>query len=414
MELYENDNNDIDSQIKHWSLIRRQNAIYYFARRAGYTRLGLQPIPALVASEYNGKEAIALTLLLRSLKNSPFAGERWTLSDTSVELVRATEPKNAFKKDPYIVDVWFDDEQQNAFPYTNWNRLYLQKEDETWYVAEGQVDYNGLYIIDYRGEKAYFTLFATDAPRYGTKNFWSVHFKNMTIYPPASSSRTPPSSGDVVLIDSDSEPEAPDTGPEPASSSYSSRKPEKEGQGPGEIEAEAETSTGIRRRQREPGSKTRSPVKKAKADSSGESRETRGQRPGGRGGGGGGGGGRRDGRSTIGSAPTAAEVGKRHFTVASGGLSKLERLQEEARDPPIIIVQGQANRLKCWRYRMRKYCHMYRNVSTVFKWLENDGKDIPLSRLLVSFRSTSQRQSFLANVTIPKQCTVKLGSLDAL
>lgn len=420
LELYETNNNDIESQIKHWSLIRRQNAIYYYARRAGYTRLGLQPIPALVASEYNGKEAIALTLLLRSLQRSQFANEDWTLSDTSVELVRATDPKNAFKKEPYIVEVWFDGEQQNAFPYTNWNRIYVQREDETWYVAEGHVDYNGLYYIDDRGDKAYFTLFATDAPRYGTKNYWTVHYRGLTISPPASSSRAPPGSSDVVLIDSDSDtdpdvPETRDTVSLPSGSAgHPTRQPQEESERPRQA-AEAEKSPGIRRRQQgEPGPQARSPVKKAKADSSGESRETRGPRgegTGGRGGGRRGGGGA---RGTAESAPSAAEVGRRHFTVARRGLTKLERLQEEARDPLIIIVQGQPNCLKCWRYRMRKHSGLYRTVSTVFRWLDNSGKGLPLSRLLVSFKSASQRQTFLSTVTIPRQCSYALGNLDAL
>lgn len=410
--MYEEDNNDIDSQLKHWQLVRRQNAIFYFARRHGYQRLGLQPIPALVASEYNGKEAIALTLLLRSLKRSEFANERWTLSDTSVELVRATDPKNAFKKEPYIVEVWFDGEQANAFPYTNWKRIYLQKEDESWYVTEGLVDYNGLYVIDYRGDKAYFTLFSTDAPRYGNKDYWTVHYNNMTLYPPPSSSRQLPGSSDVVLIDSDSSDEATDAGPyEESRRPYTPQQPEEAVQRIGQDQAVTSEGSGVRRGQGERRPQTRSPIKKAKADSTGQSGGPRGQGTGG-GGRGGRGGGRQ--QQPTGSAPSAEEVGKRHRTVARGGLSKLERLQEEARDPPIILVQGQPNCLKCWRFRLKKYCHLYQSASTVFRWLSSDGSSIPHSRLLISFKTVTQRQIFLSNVTIPRQCKFSLGNLNAL
>lgn len=409
LSLFEEERTDIDSQIKYWQLERRSKAILYYARKHGMTRLGLQPLPALVASEYQGKEAIAMTMLLTSLKNSPFADESWTLSDTSTELVRANDPKNCFKKHGYTVNVWFDMLESNAYPYTNWRRIYVQDDNEQWYVTEGQVDYNGLFFIDIEGNKSYFTLFANDAPRFGTTGKWTVHYDDHTLTPPVFTSRTSGSS-EVILIDSDDDEQGPSTSRDPGPSltrPNSPYEPEKEGEGTGERTPESQATLGVQRRRGQgkssPGS--RSPVKRAKADSSG-----------GQGGGfrRGGARGRRGSGDSTGSPPSVGAIGKRHRTVTERGLSRLRRLQEEARDPPIIVVQGPPNCLKCWRYRLRSHSSSYLYISTVFKWIDLDGYGPKESRLLISFKSSCQRQIFLSTTKIPRNCTYSLGNLNAL
>lgn len=420
LNIYEEERTDLATQLRHWQLTRRSQATLYFARKHGIKRLGMQPTPALSVSEANGKQAIEMTMLISSLMQSPFVNESWTLQDTSAELVLHTSPKRAFKKLPYTVNVWFDNKPENAFPYVNYRLLYVLDENDLWYKAEGQVDYTGLFFIDANGDKAYFKLFSEDAYTYGSTGQWSVHFNNTTLYPPASSSRPPPagSSTGIIVIDSDSGgEELPSTSEDQYSSTdqavsrlQTSLQSEEETQGTRRSYTKSPEKVGVQQRpgqregQRERGSP---PVKRAKADSSGGS-----GRRGARGGGGtGAGGGRRGGGGE--SPVSAAEVGKRHTSVTERHLSRLARLQEEARDPPVISVEGPANCLKCWRYRLKKSCDLYEEVTTVFRWLSR--KHGPRnSRILIAFSDNLQRQRFLTYVTIPKNCSVSFGHFDAL
>lgn len=412
LNLYEQENTDLASQLLHWRLQRRSSAVQYYARKQGLKRLGMQPVPSLASSEASGKQAIEMTILINSLMQSPFAQESWTLQDTSAELVLNTEPQRTFKKLPYTVEVLFDNDEDNAFPYINYRLIYTRDENEYWYKTEGKVDYNGLYYEEASGDRAYFKLFADDATRYGTTGVWTVRYNNHVLSAPSSSSRPLPGPSSVIVIDSDE-----DTGPSETSDTAAgqesyrsghSPQSEEETEGAGRKSPRSPQATRVRLREGEgQGEPSSPPVKRAKADSSG-SVGRRGAR---RGGGGTGGGGRRD--TGGGSAPTAEEVGRRHFTVTKGRLSRLERLQEEARDPSVIIVQGPPNCLKCWRYRLNKYSDLYDNCTSVFKWVTRPEK-APQSRILISFLSPSQRQRFITYVKIPKHCGFSFGSLDKL
>lgn len=411
LSLYEEENTDLGSQLRHWQLQRRSQAMLFYARKYGIKKLGLQPTPSLATSEANGKQAIEMTMLISSLLKSPFATESWTLQDTSAELVLHTAPKRTFKKLPYTVEVWFDNDASNSYEYANYRLLYTTDDNDQWYKTEGQTDYNGLYYIDANGDKAYFKLFSDEARLYSNTGTWTVRFNNHILSPPASSSRPPEGSSDIIVIESDEESlesngENQYTDLEQAATgSAPSVQPQEETKRVGRGEKESSQEAGVQERrggrQRESSSP---PVKRAKADSTGG---VRGR--GARGGGTGSGGGSRRG----GSAPTAAEVGGRHQTVATRGLTQLERLQAEARDPLIIIVQGPANCLKCWRYRLHRYSSLYEDVTTAFKWLTKSC-NTSNSRILISFKSDYQRQNFLTFVKIPKHCTYHFGSLDAL
>lgn len=384
----------------------------YYARKYGIKQLGMQPTPSLASSEANGKQAIEMTILISSLQDSPFANESWTLQDTSADLVLHTPPKGTFKKLPYTVEVLFDNDESNAFPYINYRLIYIKDENDFWYKTEGQTDYNGLFYIDENGDKAYFKLFGEDAATYSSSGTWTVRYNNHILSPPTPSSRPPTGSSNIIVIDSDEEPS--DTTNEGQYSitdqetrHTSSDQSSKEADRARRRSQESPEAPGISRGRRQRESQS-PPVKRAKADSTGGDGR-RGARGGGTGAGGGGG---RRGRVPQ-SAPTAAEVGTRHFSVTERGLSQLERLQEEARDPLVIIVQGQANCLKCWRRRLLKYSNLYYDYTTVFKWI-NNRSTIPNSRILIAFKSSTQRKQFLTFVKIPRQCTYSLGSLDAL
>lgn len=412
LNLYEQENTDLASQLRHWQLVRRSQAMLYYARKYGIKKLGLQPTPSLASSEANGKQAIEMTLLIESLLKSPFAHESWTLQDTSADLVLHTAPKGTFKKLAYTVDVWFDNDASNSNEYVNYRIIYTKDENDFWFKAEGKTDYNGMYYDDAEGVPSYFKLFSDDARMYGSTGTWTVRYNNHVLYPPSSSSRPPAGSSDIILIESDEDSTDPITEgqyttTQEATRAVGSSQPEEEGQRPGRREKESSQEAGIQgegrqRRQRESASP---PVKRAKADSTGGVRG-RGARGGGTGGGGG-------GRRGRGSPPTAAEVGARHQTVATRGLTQLERLQEEARDPLIVSVQGPANSLKCWRNRLHKYHDLYENATTVFKWIEHSCTGAN-SRMLISFKSSLQRQRFVTYVNVPRHCSLSFGSLDAL
>lgn len=371
MNLYEEGSKTIDAQIEHWNIIRKQYVLFYYAKKEGYKNLGLQVLPTFAVSEYKAKEAIQQTLLLESLKKSSYGNEEWTLSQTSAELT-VTPPRNAFKKHPYIVDVWFDHSPENSFPYTNWDAIYYQDEQENWHRATGDVDINGLYFVDTRGDKNYFVLFTPDVERYSTTGQWTVKFKNQTISS-VDSSQTRLS--DISPQGSVSS--SRDTIIEPATSSSRRNKSEE-----GIPHSTTQTSPTVRRGQRR--------GRQGEHLTRGRSKRRRAE------------------EQAFGVPFT--EVGRGSHTVPRRGLTRTERLTEEARDPPIILVKGGGNNLKCWRFRIRKSNNLFQHMSTVFRWTEcNLGH-----RMLITFRNTEQRTLFLKTTSLPKGCTFAYGSLDSL
>ena len=366
MELYESGETTLSAQIKHWQLIRKQYVYMYYSRKEGYKSLGLQPLPTLAVSEYKAKEAIHQILLLESLQNSEFGTEDWTLTETSAELT-LTAPRDTFKKQPFIVDVWFDHDSNNSFPYTNWDRIYYQDEKDLWHVAAGDVDDNGLYFTDYKGEKNYFQLFAPDVERYSTTGEYTIKYKNKTISSVNSSQRANSTSlqGDVS------------SSKDSVSSTQTSTRRNK-GQEGGPSSTTTSPILRRRRRRREQGE---SPER-------GEPKRLR--------------------REAAVGVP-AGEVGRGSVSVPRRGLTRTQRLEAEARDPPIVLVKGGANNLKCWRNR-HKHNNFCTRISTVFRWAgENDG-----NRMILAFKDLQQRELFFRYVSLPKHCTYSFGNLDSL
>lgn len=380
MTLYESAPNTIDAQIEIWELIRKENVYYYYGRKEGYKHFGLQPIPVLSVSEYKAKEAIQQVLLLKSLKQSQYGREEWTLTNTSAELTH-TQPKNAFKKNPYIVDVYFDHKAENSFPYTNWDSLYIQDDNDEWYKTPGLVDINGLYFEDKYGVKNYFVIFATDAQTYGTTGEWTVYYKNQTISTSSASTSQGSLSGSfegssrgVVSSSRDAIP-APET-------------PRRQKGEEGRASSTTDTPPTLRRRRRRPSGQQR------------ESSTTRTKR-------------RRLEAET--SAVSPGQVGSRHTSVPRRNLSRLERLEAEAKDPPVILVTGAANQLKCWRWRCKKAKVPCKCISTVFSWAGNSSDNCAHNhKMLIAFVSREQRELFRASVKFPQGTSFSYGNLNAL
>ena len=374
MSLYEEGPTDLQSQIKHWDLERKSNVLLYYARQEGYLSLGLQPTPTLQVSQYRAKEAIHIGILLKSLAKSEFVNERWTLTDTSSQLI-LTEPQNCFKKGPFQVEVLFDNEEQNMFPYTNWDFIYYQDADDKWHKTEGKVDYNGLYFEEPNGDRTYFKLFEKDAATYGRSGQWTVRFKKTIISAPVTSSSR-------AFAGSEAGPSAVDSEtPEEV------RSPPRRSQSKSTTESPT-TTVHSRRRRRGSGEGESTSHKRRRTTTA---------------------------TTTVGAAPSPGQVGQSHRSVNQHHLSRLARLQAEARDPPIIIVQGGSNALKCWRRRfLLKFGHLCLDSTSVFSWVRNHDTRKLSSRILVAFSNTEQRALFLSSVSVPKTCSVSFGNLNRL
>lgn len=359
----------------------------YYCRKEGLKSLGLQTLPTLQISEYNSKIAIKMVLLLQSLAKSQYGSEQWTLSDTSTEIV-LTPPKNTFKKQGFQVEVYYDGDTSNANVYTQWEHIYYQDLKDEWHKVPGDVDHNGLSYTDKTGEKIYFLLFSEDAEKYSRTGLWTVRYKNTTISSVVTSSTR--HSGSSTKGDQPTDSHTRESSPEEGTSSR------------GRLERYTQESS--------PTTTTTSPT------SSGRRRRR----------GGGGDGGEQGEYPTTtresprskrqrSSAPTPEEVGRRHRSLPAHNLDRLRRLQEEARDPPIICVKGQANNLKCWRQRLSvRFGHFYDKASSVFKWIGDDDESRYNSRMLIAFNDYCQRAKFLQVVTLPRGSSYSLGFLDKL
>jgi hypothetical protein len=374
MTLYESDPADLKSQIEHWDLVKKENEYLYYVRKEGLSSIGMFPAPALQVSEQKAKQAIKLGLLLRSLNKSPYATEPWRLRDTSAELVLQTEPKNCFKKGPFEVEVWFDNDPDKALPYPNWDWIYYQDQHDVWHKVKGDADYNGTFYEEVTGERVYFSIFDADAARYGQSGQWTVRFKNKII----SASVTSSSRSSF------------DSSNKRGTSSTFIFQPER-----GETE-EASTSEG--RISTTPSNLRR---RRGGGEQQGESASPRGNK--------------RRRTDSGGGAPSPEEVGRDHRSVESRHRSRLGLLQAEARDPPIIIVKGPANTLKCWRWRVKnKYRDLFLEFSTNWTWVGDEADTCYKSRMLVAFENVSQREKFLKTVNVPKGSSLTFGNIDSL
>ena len=378
MTLYETNPTDLKSQIIHYQLLRKEGVLQYYTRKEGYDRLGLQYIPPLKISENHAKTAIKMILILESLAKSKYASEQWTFADCSADRFNSP-PRNCLKKHSFEVEVWFDSDKQNAFPYINWRDIYYQDEKDEWHKVKGEVDYNGLFFTELDGTRNYFILFEKDAYRYGKTGTWTVNYDNEQILPFVTSSSRK----------SISDTQEDTTTGEPSTSLSTSKEKDNRRRTPGSQEGSPSSTTRHGRRRRRGGEQRESPPRTK----------------------------RRRGAQTDGTADyiSPEEVGGSHRSVQRTGLGRIERLKEEARDPPIIQLKGGANSLKCWRNRFKiKYKDLFTAITTVYKWVGNNNADEVESRLMVAFRDLSQRSAFIATVHIPKGVSMSLGSLDSL
>ncbi|ANZ90233.1 E2 protein [Bos taurus papillomavirus 16] len=464
LTLYESDSKDIDDQIKHWSLLRQEYVLQHFARKHSISRLGMQTVLPLQVSQHKAKEAIEMVMYLESLKNSTFAVEPWTLTDTSREMF-IIPPKNCFKKGGTTVDVWYDCLQANSMHYTAWSYIYYETESG-WIKAEGQVDYNGCYYED-GNTRIYYTRFEDDAQRYSKNMEWEVHYKTHVFSPVASVSSTSDSwcGGE------------PDSTGGPLSEQHSLPLDNKTSTWRAAADRDTNNNRDIRNWsqdtvdgatvdrhtvQRACGDHNRRGARRGRGGLQGRkrhrSREEGGsgqenrqqsqtskrpcerrlrhrQRPSGEG----------QPQPRPREAPAAAQQGgdtseeeedirqlpqrgtpphspERPVDARGHGEGAGEprrprravRPIEHNCDTPVLLFRGGANQLKCARYRwLRQYAHLFLAISKTWGWVGAVGLGAS-SRLLLAFESTTQRNQFLDTVPMPPGVTLGWGRLSSL
>lgn len=428
LDLYESNSKKLEDHIRYWNLERQEHVLQYYARREGLSRLGMQPLPALHISEARAKAAIEMELILESLNKTPYGREDWTLQEVSREKF-LTDPPYTFKKGALNVEVSYGDHPTDYMPYVLWNDIYYQNEEGRWFKVAGQVDYEGLYFTQ-GGHKNYWVRFRDDAAQFG--NFterWVVRNRNTNITSSAPSASSQGSQGAVgglsskKTISSNSSRDSAEASAEATERGRKRRLPET----PGPSARRGRRSSSAPR-----ASSTPQPGRRVStlASGQGEQRDPlrlRNQRRGGlRGRGGGlGRGSHQTRRSPRGHQPESSsstenspvppeQVGRRHQTPERGAHTRLEKLIADARDPPVIVLRGPPNVVKCYRYRVNNtHGDLFDAISSTFTWVNKRHRSSE-GRILIAFKSEGQRSVFVNTVKIPNKITWSYGQLDAL
>lgn len=416
MDLYESGLEDLETQIQHWKLLRQEQILLYYARKHGIMRLGYQLVPSLATSETKAKDAIAVGLLLESLQKSKFADETWTLVETSLETIKSP-PADCFKKGPKTVEVYFDGNPDNVMPYTVWSYIYYQTDEDTWEKVEGHVDYAGAYYFE-GNFKNYYIKFETDAKRFGTTGTWEVHVNKDTVFTPVTSS-TPPV-GDA----------SNNTVPAPATSVSSPQRSPSTNRRYGRKASSPTTTSRRQTRQRQETTRRRKTRSRSRSREQRGGRET--QRSSSRGSsesskrGGRGGGGpltrsrsrsrSRTRESVAGGGVAPSDVGATVRSLSRNHSGRLAQLLDEAKDPPVILLRGNANTLKCYRYRFRKkHAGSFHFVSTTWSWVGGTSNDrIGRARMLIAFINDNQREKCIQEMKLPLGVDFSYGQFDDL
>ncbi|ANZ90247.1 E2 protein [Bos taurus papillomavirus 18] len=396
LTLYESGSNRLEDQIRHWKLLRKEYVMLHFARKHDIYRLGLSSVPTLQVSQAKAKEAIRMELLLESLAKSEYSSEPWTLSETSIEMLE-TPPKDCFKKHGVTVEVLFDGDPENVMTYTNWKDIYYQTESG-WEKTTGHVNYDGCFYYEGRSQ-VYFVRFAPDAARYGSTGEWEVRYQNDVFFPVASVSSTsewcPPSTGSGIQPWGDKLPVDTCLGSAGRPAQTARRSPDSSGS--------SATSTTTSRRRRK---SVR--IRKATAPQEAQRSSPRSSS------------GAEDGRQARFQPGGRIPPGS-HQQVERGARenprrrrSRLIQLLADAADPPIAVLRGASNSLKCLRYRLnRRHRGLFNHISTTWSWADERGPGAN-ARMIIAFTNSTQRQTFLDTVSLPRPITYFLGNFSSL
>lgn len=377
LDLYEQGSDQLEDQIKYWELVRHEGAIEFCARKQGFNKLGMHTVPSSIGAESKAKSAIAMQMRLKSLLESQYGSLPWTLQDTSLEMVKRTEPEGMLKKHGHSVEVLYDDTEDNLVSYMVWGDLYGQDEEGQWQHYHSDVDYYGVYFTDMCGDKVYYEKFDVDSQRFGQLGRWTVKYKQKTFTscPDSSSSKEAnlpeqPTRKRKRSWKDTTEPETPVR----ATDLHTPRSPRH----PASCKPGGRGLREQHRRRQQQGERA-SP-----------------QRP------------------SPEAWPTVEEARRRPEGPSGSCGPSDQRILPDSGHSPIILVKGPTNALKCWRNRLRRRpFRPFTSISTAFSWVGDSGGD-GIGNMLIGFSDTSQREFFISSVPLPRGSIYHRGSLDGL
>nr|WBM83623.1 E2 protein [Alphapapillomavirus 6] len=367
LDCFEKDSKAITDHIDYWKAVRQENVIYYKARENNMTKLGHQVVPCLQVCKAKACVAIELQIALESLCKTEYNMEEWTLRDVC-ESMWYTEPKQCFKKQGQHIEVWFDGSKDNRAEYVVWKWVYYCGEDG-WCKVPSAVNYEGIYYI-HDGHKTYYTNFKDEATKYGCKGTWEVHMGNQSIYCPDSVSSTFRSN--VSSVETVNE--------------YYSHKTPTTSTPVGTYEASASLRPGKRLRTTEPDS----------TDSTTQSTTTA-----------------RESYAQCVARNTDNTNNNTRKHLPGGASCNNTEINSGHKTAPVVHIKGEANRLKCLRYRFQKHKQLFVTVSSTYHWT-NANSAVNNSYITVVYTDETQRQKFLDIVKIPPSVSLVLGHMTCV
>nr|QYI89674.1 E2 early protein [Bos taurus papillomavirus 27] len=388
LTLIENDSNKLEEQIKYWTEQKVEMLLFFAARQKGIYRIGYHTVPTAKVAEAKAKQAIMMEMMLKSLQQSQFAEEPWTLADTSYEMWDIP-PKCCWKKKGQCIEVWFDGDSSKAVPYTHWQEIYSQDAEGNWHKLAGEVDYFGLSHEDPVLGRVYHVIFGHEANKYGNAKSWCVKTNSGHLLTPNRSERDSRSPSNP----SSEQPTAP-------ASRETEQEEERRYVSPQRCPEEGPVS-------RPPESPWRpsSPHCDILRSGGWSTLHSKGQRGRGRGRG------YRHGRRNYTSPFRNPGETAGGFKEANGTPRKRSGQPTFAPGQhPFLMFHGPANALKCWRYRCRqKYRRFFWKFTTTFTWVDDGEKGA--ATVIVTFTSSAQLEAFFSEVPRPKTLTVGNGHL---
>nr|AZG02906.1 E2 [Bos taurus papillomavirus 5] len=388
MTLLEKPSFDLKDHISYYGALRTENTIFYAARKKGLTSLGHCPVPTLATAAANAKAAIEMQLLLKDLLRSPFAKNDWSLNDVSHERYKAP-PSDTLKRKPRIVEVIFDKDPQNKTWYTLWDEVYVCTVDG-WTLTTSGADATGIFV-NMQGSRQYYEHFGEDAQRFGTSGTWEVIDQNQRFhFPPSSRADTTdglpglqeePRRGDGPTC-SGPAPAIPDSPSRCLSRGFAGRDPGCHRNrhrvhpyilsgGQGILVTSSSSST----------------VQGPLSSGSSQHSQSRGRPP----------------------SPDSTETERARTPVNSDRqrAGEFDLLKGGCR--PCCLIEGNGNKVKCLRFRLKKsHRTRFLDITTTFWATGDEGSDRQgKGTILITFTDTTQRDLFLGSVSIPGELSVR-------
>nr|WOB19158.1 E2 [Columba livia papillomavirus 1] len=344
-ELLEKDHHTLAEILDYWGTVRRTQTLLAAAAKQGIKRVGGTKVPPASVTEHEAKDAIMMTILLDSLAQSPYARLQWELGDMSPQLYR--QRPEGLKRGPRRVLVRYCGDPDTDTEYPLWETVLLfDPGSRQWTESHCGADNVGIWQ-DIDGRRHYTLLWRDDGRKQclGPSITWELLSQSATgdqLQRPFSSSLGSPSPPKLSFYD------RPDAAAEqPRTSTPKQRAPKRKA-----------TRSGGRGVTKEPAKKRR-PRTKGTAD------------------------------TIDGVAPES--VGAAHTSAPRSGLSRLQRLISDARDPPGIVFEGRTSQLKTIRHRLRGCAGGYSRVSSTWHWI---GESEENSKIIVLFETEDQRSQF--------------------